>query len=364
MKSNQDMHIVTRAIMRHGTNIQKESVSLGLLLKGVYIFGQGLKACDPRDFIFGLLNMSADSANLGIFADYSKSKHEPFVQVATAFIKQRGLELFTWSNSQELSKAKPFLPSWAPDWSAPIIKPLADFGRKSDFRFKTSGDSQPQFNFIGNSDGDPIVVATGIVVDIVLAVGDSIMNFPVSDISWYDNDQDPNFNLALQWLDDIQTLSKHCGNIYGGLPGVKDAIWRTPIGDLEFTPEGKHQRASKSLEKCYQLCRSGILRAVVKSTELQQRKDDFTFAARYWKLMATRCSNRRLFTSRRGYLGLGPAVILVGDIIAVILGLDTPLVLRRAGSDSYRIVGEAYVHGIMDGEAMKGSPSTQAFNIC
>ena len=68
------------------------------------------------------------------------------------------------------------------------MKPLTDFGRKSDFRFKTSGDSQPQFHFIGNSDGFPIVVTTGIVVDIVLAVGDSITNFPVSDMSWYDND--------------------------------------------------------------------------------------------------------------------------------------------------------------------------------
>ena len=80
--------------------------------------------------------------------------------------------------------------------------------------------------------------------------------------------------------------------------------------------------------------------------------------------MATRCSNRRLFASKRGYLGLGPAVILVGDIIAVILGLDTSLVLRRAGSDSYRIVGEAYVHGIMDGEALRRPPYTQAFDIC
>jgi len=79
--------------------------------------------------------------------------------------------------------------------------------------------------------------------------------------------------------------------------------------------------------------------------------------------MATRCSNRKLFASERGYLGLGPAAVLPGDIIAAIFGLETPLVLRSVGTDSYQIVGEAYVHGIMDGEAMKGSLSTGTFNI-
>jgi hypothetical protein len=198
-------------------------------------------------------------------------------------------------------------------------------------------------------------------VDPVLAIGDSVMEIRVSDRTIYDQDQDPNFNLAPRWLHDVDTLSKHCGNIYGGVAGTREAIWRTPIADTELTPEGKHQRASKSLEECHRLCQSDILRAVMKSTELEQKK--FALAGRYWRLMVNRCSNRRLFATEKGYLGLGPAAILTGDIIAVILGLDTPLVLRRSGVDGYQIVGEAYVHGIMDGEAMKGSPSTQKFNI-
>lgn len=242
------------------------------------------------------------------------------------------------------------------------MRPLADFGQTMEFRFKTSGDSQPMFNLISNSNGYPRPAITGIVVDLVLAVGDSVMDIRVSDLTMYDHDQDPNFNLALQWLHDMDTLSKHCGGIYGGVSGIKEAIWRTPISDTELSSEGKHRRTRNSLEECYQLCRSGILRAVIKSTELEQRK--FALAGRYWRLMATRCSNRRLFASNWGYLGLGPAAILVGDIIAVILGLDTPLVLRSVGIDGYQIVGEAYVHGIMDGEAMKGSLSTQNFTIC
>lgn len=111
IKNDEDMRIASRAILRHGTSSQKGPKSLAMLLKSVYVYGQGLKASDPRDFIFGPLNMSTDPASLGIFADYSKSKQQLFVEVATAFIKQTGLELLSWSNYQELSKTETPLPS-------------------------------------------------------------------------------------------------------------------------------------------------------------------------------------------------------------------------------------------------------------
>jgi hypothetical protein len=361
IKNDEDMRIASRAILLYGTNSQQGPKSLPMLLKSVYVYGEGLKASDPRDFIFGLLNMSADPASLGIIADYSKSKQKLFVEVATALIKQIGLQLLLWRNPHTLPKTEPPLPSWAPDWSVRVLIPLADPPQASNFRFKASRDSQSEFSFSSYSNEPLTLAVTGIVVDSVLAVGDSVMEIRVSDRTIYDHDQDPNFDLALRWLHDVNTLSKHCGNIYGGVSGTKEATWRTPIADTELTPEGKHQRAAKSLEECHQLCQSGILRAVIKRTELEQKK--FALAGRYWRLMVNRCSNRKLFATEMGYLGLGPAAILTGDIIAVILGLDTPLVLRRSGVDGYQIVGEAYVHGIMDGEAMKGSPSTQKFNI-
>ena len=67
--------------------------------------------------------------------------------------------------------------------------------------------------------------------------------------------------------------------------------------------------------------------------------------------------------SHRGYLGVGPAAMSPGDLIAIILGSDTPFVLRTTEQGRYQIVGEAYVHGIMDGELMKDSP-IQEFKIC
>jgi hypothetical protein len=63
------------------------------------------------------------------------------------------------------------------------------------------------------------------------------------------------------------------------------------------------------------------------------------------------CSQRRFFVTSKGYYGLGPATIEAGDKISVFFGSKTPLIVRE--EDGYHLlVGEAYVHGLMSGEAM------------
>jgi hypothetical protein len=62
----------------------------------------------------------------------------------------------------------------------------------------------------------------------------------------------------------------------------------------------------------------------------------------------------RMIRTREGYIGMGPVSAAVGDEIWVLRGARVPFVLRpRAGGD-YQVIGEAYVHGIMHGEALKG----------
>lgn len=64
--------------------------------------------------------------------------------------------------------------------------------------------------------------------------------------------------------------------------------------------------------------------------------------------------NRRLFIADTGYVGCGDARLSVGDFIVVIAGSCTPFLLRHGSSGRYKLIGEAYVHGIMFGEhAMK-----------
>lgn len=68
---------------------------------------------------------------------------------------------------------------------------------------------------------------------------------------------------------------------------------------------------------------------------------------------------RRFMTTANGYMGWAPDNIYgslthqtrKGDLIAIIFGCSTPLVIRPLGPH-YQVLGEAYVHGVVDGEAM------------
>jgi hypothetical protein len=64
---------------------------------------------------------------------------------------------------------------------------------------------------------------------------------------------------------------------------------------------------------------------------------------------------RRFFTTKeRGFMGLAPDSARQGDLVCV-FGGQVPFVLRRNSLDESTILaGEAYMHGVMDGEGMNG----------
>jgi hypothetical protein len=67
--------------------------------------------------------------------------------------------------------------------------------------------------------------------------------------------------------------------------------------------------------------------------------------------MAVMYSCQRTFlTTQRGLFGLAPRGARQGDSIALLSGLKYPFVLRRNG-ERWHMLGPAYIHGVMDGEA-------------
>ena len=61
---------------------------------------------------------------------------------------------------------------------------------------------------------------------------------------------------------------------------------------------------------------------------------------------------RRIFRTEGGYVGLAPCLADVGDKIAILKGGRVAYALRPV-STRWRLLGDAYVHGIMRGEAFK-----------
>jgi hypothetical protein len=61
-----------------------------------------------------------------------------------------------------------------------------------------------------------------------------------------------------------------------------------------------------------------------------------------------------LFRTRSGLVGKGWQTIQEGDEIWIIPDVPMPMVLRNSGQNGrFRLVGQAYVHGIMHGEAVE-----------
>jgi len=63
---------------------------------------------------------------------------------------------------------------------------------------------------------------------------------------------------------------------------------------------------------------------------------------------------RTVILSRNRFLGLAPTTTRVGDRIFILYGLAIPMILRPREDGAYTVIGVAYIHGIMHGEALSG----------
>ncbi|KAI8712284.1 HET domain-containing protein [Fusarium sp. LHS14.1] len=78
---------------------------------------------------------------------------------------------------------------------------------------------------------------------------------------------------------------------------------------------------------------------------------------------------QRFFITRKGYMGLASPDIKVGDTVHVLVGGNTPFVMRRAGQDldvqgnRYSLVSAAFVHGIMQGGLLSKENELESFTL-
>ena len=114
---------------------------------------------------------------------------------------------------------------------------------------------------------------------------------------------------------------------------------------------------------------------IINMAELLETKSTPTVVRQYIERAQSVLGGRKLIRTRRSFMGLGPQGCEEGDIICILYGCSVPVVLRSCvtkGSKEpsfYRIIGGAYVHEMMQGEALqwkKSNPQvhTDAFELC
>lgn len=63
--------------------------------------------------------------------------------------------------------------------------------------------------------------------------------------------------------------------------------------------------------------------------------------------------SRRFAATDIGLVGYVPMRAKKGDLVCILFGSEVPFVVRKEAEGKYLLVGECYMHGIMEGEAVE-----------
>lgn len=128
-----------------------------------------------------------------------------------------------------------------------------------------------------------------------------------------------------------------------------NAFWRTAIANEAFEAReeiGGEKEVVKAREKDRE-----IAEVVFGLRDFPKDVAKGDFVNPFGRRLSCYSTNRRMAVSRKGYLGLVPFETELDDLVCVLLGGDMPFILRRQGP-YFTLIGECYIHGIMNGEVL------------
>lgn len=356
---------------------------------------------DTRDKVFALVGMMEPCIASSLVHDYSTAPAELFAAVSRAFIIH--------SNTLEpLREGNPWgrigSPSWAADWtwkgrlrySRPET-PLWGFWQTSDSYklyestratlYNAASSRSAEFSFSGHR----LLTCKGFVFDAVSALGahgsgywgwepNSIVQFPSSWRSSYGG-RDKTAEAIRQTL--------LLGRVSGGMPlePRHSAIFSLPkrfdVAHPQFERRGWLWMASQSgyyfrwnrWREAHDDMQLGETRlGDYFSDIIPDGVEEKDYAEVYGAFDRT-SKERRLLLTSKGYLGWAPDNLYgddseqtqLADLVCIVFGCSTPLVIRPQNG-LFQVMGEAYIQGFMDGEAMRlletGECAIREFTFC
>jgi hypothetical protein len=374
----------------------EECMGFGRLLD----LSNAAKATDIRDKVYGLVGMMDCEISRNIVPDYRFPPSRVYAAVAKTFIAvSRNLEPIREGNPWGQASS----PSWAADWTwngrnrhsrmteaiwgpywrqkgqPPVVR-LA-------LPYRASGDKQMKVSF---SNGDLFLTCRGFLLDKVDGLAAREGGY-------------------FEWLKDTihQPVSEE--NTYGSHDALREALSRALVADRVAGGQRASVRHSVILnlpsdfgsaaeqwkklgwdwlpkQEGYYFRWSGF-RVANRDFRVMGKPLDSYFdeivpedASEYdytevFNCTDRTCKGRRFMTTMKGYLGWVPDnmygddqnQVWTGDEIAIIFGCSTPLCIRSMGR-YYQVLGEAYVQGLMDGEALRfledGTSEVRDFTFC
>ncbi|KAF9893958.1 hypothetical protein FE257_008929 [Aspergillus nanangensis] len=318
------------------------------LLQLRLLFNQS-KASEDLDQVYALLGLASKEQE--IIPDYNSSVKQVYTDFCGQYI-QHTSSLLVLAFAGIRSKY-PDLPSWVIDWT------VVESSRPG---LRTSWLSIiPLFNACGGLQqsgsvwSEDMLSISGIEFDRIRNTSETMEFYQRKTLT--------------EWADFFLLLSEN-GETYPSGCSFRDAYWRTICQDSNWTPASTRRADNKDIYDLIQAVRSEreleSQFPVVESDLVVAPGRGSQNAMEQANMLTTtiRAQEHKLFITDKGYIGLGSCNAKVDDQVFILPGLQIPLLLRPAGTgrhqttgmcDSYIVVSESYVHGIMDGEVVKGS---------
>ena len=277
------------------------------------------ESTNPRDKLYALIPTSIDGGDL-LDVDYSSSIEDVYINAACSILKHDGNLNFLAHCTDRPERPTLELPTWVPDWTAKNAPDHLYKRTRSGLLYSASGKLSGGFQI----DRDQRTLhCEGAVFDVVEQVselsGDSFHG-PEVIKTW------------TAWLSSVGFATPTSASRY--TLTAEEILLRTLVADSERTGVDFGERIGTG-----KLDKGRITEAVVQEGYRSFRGPHPAFL------------HRKLILTRKGYLGLAAKHVQRGDVVTILKGGNVPIILREK-KDRYHLIGEAYIHGIMDGEAV------------
>ncbi|RYP79495.1 hypothetical protein DL770_006634 [Monosporascus sp. CRB-9-2] len=338
------------------------------------------KSTDPRDKIFALLGLATDAGDGRLVPDYRKAPSQVYTEATQHLIAGKGtIALLSLAGTGFNHPRKvQSLPSWVPDFSEQRPNfPLADMASPQKL-YHASKMTKPKVRIATGSDGQEICVS-GVLADEVVC----LCSTRALDYGLRAGERYKVLDMAKTKHEWLKEAESRCSSVLdasqNGVDGQSqfDKFWHTLVAK-------RIAGSSKGAEEYYDVYKSwrqlgGAVAGVRKDVAYEDVGRDIIYRGADPKVIqgiddgsitsfdmsfSEACVGRLVAVTRARRLCLVPPLTREGDVVFIPFGAQVPYAVRQAdwspaSTDAYELVGEAYVHGMMDGEALDNVSETE-----
>ena len=300
-----DAHDAVAAI----TELNRHDHGRGNNLVDALFMSYHFNCTDPRDKVFAMLGLAQTP---GLKPDYNLSVEDVYLRTTEFLVHAHGnLDILCCvSHPKRIAT----LPSWVPDWQAQVAV-TRKLGRSGEIGADTP---RHQVRF---SDNNRTLTVDGWCVDTVATAAD-VFAGNESMFGWNE--------FVEKWS---HSGSRSYTEIYRQTLLAGEGLPGTPFDEVSAYEAWKNLGNRR--------LKNGSYEPLTDLSDENEKGVEFRFA------MTEACAGRRLFTTTKDNLGLGPSEARVGDVICFLGDTPTSFVLRPRESH-FELVGECYVGDLVE----------------